>query len=48
MASAIYPIAKKAWIYSTQGIVKSFENFEAQLDGLDVLPELNFNLKLLV
>lgn len=44
----IDPIAKKAWIYAANGVVKSFENFEAQLDGLDVLPELNLNLKLLV
>ncbi|MBX2914332.1 MAG: Uma2 family endonuclease [Cyclobacteriaceae bacterium] len=44
----IDPIAKKAWIYTQSGVVKTFENFEGQLDGLDVLPELNLNLKLLV
>ncbi|MBX2894913.1 MAG: Uma2 family endonuclease [Cyclobacteriaceae bacterium] len=44
----IDPIAKKAWIYTQAGVVKTFENFEGQLDGLDVLPELNLNLKLLV
>lgn len=44
----IDPIAKKAWIYSAKGLIQSLENFEGQLDGLDVLPELNLNLKLLV
>ncbi len=44
----IDPIAKKAWIYSNKGVVKSFEDFEGQLDGLDVLPDLNLKLKLLL
>lgn len=44
----IDPVSQKAWIYSEHGLIKSFDNFDGELDGLDVLPNLRLELKSLL
>jgi Uma2 family endonuclease len=44
----IDPVSQKAWIYSEHGLIKSFDNFDGELDGLDVLPNLSLELKSLL
>jgi Uma2 family endonuclease len=48
LAWLIDPINKNAWVYSKQGLVKSVISFDESLDGMEILPGLKLELKLLI
>ncbi len=47
LAWLIDPINKNAWVYSQQGLIKSVLSFDESIDGMNVLPDLKLELKLL-
>ena len=45
LAWLIDPIKRKAFVYNSQGLVRTVETFDDQLDGADVMPGLVLNLR---
>lgn len=45
LAWLLDPVKKIAFVYSQQGLLKTFETFDGKLEGMEVMPGLSFDLK---